>query len=535
MRMLTATALECGVTRFLPPSLALAALILLVVAIPALGSGGAALTYQECFNANGGGCASISNPGLGDADAIAVSPDGKSVYVASDSDSAIVRFDRDASTGALTYEGCLTSAASGCAVNNLPSMVNAQGVAVSPDGKSVYVTSSSEGSVDHFERNPESGALTYEDCVSSRSSGCGSGDDAAGLSGAWGVTVSPDGKDVYVAANTSEAIVSFARNETTGTLTDEGCLAVHNVGCLPGNEGAPGVIGATDVTVSPDGENVYVAGGVPGLVGTLSTFDRSKSGVLSYKGCATSSASGCAATSEPGMVNARGVAVSPDGKSVYVAAESSAGAVAGFDRNTTGGALTYEGCLTSAATGCATSSVAGLSGASGVAVSPDGKSVYVASLSHGNALVRLERDTTSGALSPSECFTHDLAVETACGIFHVQSSLAGLNGAERVATSPDGKNVYVAALSESAVAVFGLSGDGSGTGTGTGGSGGSQAPAQAVNGNESSPVPAPVTQRKSPPLKCHKGFKKKNVRGKPKCVKAKHHGKSRSHHPAAKR
>ena len=164
-------------------------------------------------------------------------------------------------------------------------MANAEGVAVSPDGKSVYITSDSEGSIIHFKRNTETGALTYEDCVTSRSSGCESGDNVPGLSGAWGIAVSPDGKSVYVAANTRNAIVSFNRNESTGTLSDEGCLASHNVGCGSGNEVAPGLEGATDVAVSPDGKNVYVASGVAGAgVGSISTFERSSAGALTYGG-----------------------------------------------------------------------------------------------------------------------------------------------------------------------------------------------------------------------------------------------------------
>ncbi len=575
------------------PALALGVLVLLAVAIPVLASGGAALTFQECLSASGGGCASHENAGLGNADAIAVSPDGKSVYVASQSDSGVVSFNRNMSTGALAYEGCYTSESSGCAVDNLPSMVDAQGVAISPDGKSVYVTSYSEGSVNHFERNTESGALTYKDCVSSRSSGCGSGDGVPGLSGAWGVAVSPDGKSVYVAAYEREAIVSFTRNETTGSLTNEGCLAVHEVGCGAGNGAAPGVVGATDVTVSPDGHNVYVAGGVPGTSGSLSTFDRSGTGTLTYKGCASGAVTGCAENADAGLLGATGVAVSPDGKSVYVAAESS-NAVARFDRDTGSGALTYEGCLTSAESGCATTAVAGLKGAYGVAVSPDGTSVYVVSLGHDNALVRLERETISGALSAGECFTSNSTGTTACGTSH--AGLSGLSGAERVATSPDGKNVYVAAISYSAVDVFGLaSGGGSrntltvekaGTGSGavtslpagiecggacshtypdgtkvtltatpaagssfsgwsgggcagagaceltiasdttvtatfatsTGGGQGSTGPQQSGDGGGSAPVPAPQRM----PLKCKKGFKKKRVHGKTKCVKVKH-------------
>ncbi len=466
---------RCAIARTAYPALLVGVLFLLVAAIPALGSGGTSLSFQECLSANGGSCASHENKGLDAADAVAVSPDGKSVYVASNADSGVVIFDRNTTTGALTDAGCISSEAGICETTIAPGMVNAEGVAVSPDGKSVYLTSSSEGSVIHFKRSTETGALTYADCVTSRSSGCESGDEVPGLSGAWGIAVSPDGKSVYVAAYTRNAIVSFARDETTGTLTDGGCLASHDVGCGAGNEAAPGLEGATDVAISPDGKNVYVASGVAGSgVGSISTFERSSAGALTYGGCVAYDNSKCAETGNTALNGASGVAVSPDGKSVYVAAETS-NAISSFDRSGGSGALTYEGCLTSEATGCVSTGIVGLKGAFGDTVSPDGTSVYVVSLEHDNALVRLERDTGSGALSIGECFTSNPTVTTACGTSH--AGLAGLTGAERVATSPDGKNVYVAALTYSAVDVFGPASGGSsrstltvvkaGTGSGT--------------------------------------------------------------------
>ena len=91
--------------------------------------------------------------------------------------------------------------------------------------------------------------------------------------------------------------------------------------------------------------------------------------------------------------------MSPDGKSVYVASVGS-DAVAHFNRNTTSGVIAQPagtaGCISQAgAGGCADGH--GLSANSGaVAVSPTER----ASTSPANfAVVRLDRNTTTGALS----------------------------------------------------------------------------------------------------------------------------------------
>ncbi len=73
--------------------------------------------------------------------------------------------------------------------------------------------------------------------------------------------------------------------------------------------------------------------------------------------------------------NARNVAVSPDGASVYLASSAS-DAVAIFDRNTSTGALNQKagtaGCVSEDGTGGACQDGVALDGAAGVAVSPDG-------------------------------------------------------------------------------------------------------------------------------------------------------------------
>ncbi|MGH2963923.1 MAG: lactonase family protein [Solirubrobacterales bacterium] len=228
-----------------------------------------------CISADGSGGECADAHGIGTVqNNVAVSPDGKSVYVASFG-GGIVRFDRDRSTGALTQPagaaGCISDDGSGpCADGHAIGSPTA--LAVSPDGKSVYVgtrISSSTPPGDEIaalvrlKRNTNTGAITQPTGTAGCISADGSGPCADGhgmLRGPYGVTVSPDGRSVYLTAASANALVRIRRNTTYGSISQPagtaGCISEDGSG--PCSDGR-GLSFPTDVAVSPDGNSVYVA------------------------------------------------------------------------------------------------------------------------------------------------------------------------------------------------------------------------------------------------------------------------------------
>jgi DNA-binding beta-propeller fold protein YncE len=103
------------------------------------------------------------------------------------------------------------------------------------------------------------------------------------------VVVSPDGRSVYVAARDSDAVSVFSRSNGHGTITQLagplGCISDNGASTPPAQPtGSPG--GCTDgialddaagLSVSPDGNNVYVAAGIAGSAtsDSIVVFNRS--------------------------------------------------------------------------------------------------------------------------------------------------------------------------------------------------------------------------------------------------------------------
>jgi 6-phosphogluconolactonase (cycloisomerase 2 family) len=136
-----------------------------------------------------------------------------------------------------------------------------------------------------------------------------------------------------------------------------------------------------------------------------------------------------------GLEGARWVTVSPDGKHLYAAGRDD-NAVAVFSRDSTTGTLTFVEVNMNGVGG-----VDGLSFVASVAVSPDGKHLYAASVND-DAVAVFSRDSTTGALTFVEVQRDGVG------------GVDGLDSGNSVTVSPDGKHLYAAGRDDNSVAVF---------------------------------------------------------------------------------
>ena len=141
---------------------------------------------------------------------------------------AVAVFSRDETTGTLTQlagsVGCVSeTGAGGCADGT--GLDRSRSVTVSPDGKSVYVAAEGTDGVAVFSRNATTGAITQlagmAACVSETGTG-GACADGIALADARSVAVSPDGATVYAASFLSSAVSVFSRDQATGALAQLG-------------------------------------------------------------------------------------------------------------------------------------------------------------------------------------------------------------------------------------------------------------------------------------------------------------------------
>lgn len=417
-----------------------------------------------CVSLHGeGGCA--AGRAVSEAEGpLAISPDGRSAYLVADSrpegieSDAIVVFDRDPTTGALTQkpgrEGCLAASGRfGCAPDK--KLNGARQVVVSPDGRDVYV-SSEHGGVVAFARSAATGALRplngAAECIGGPlKAHCA---HAVGLENPIGLAFSPDGAELYATNVHRPTVTILRRDPLTGKLSQRagpaGCVtAVARGGTCKTLGRRPGAV--LSIVVPADGASAYALLIVEGLT-SIQLFARHPDGALQRTGGRTgcyrqTGASGCPGGS--GLREIESLASSPDGTSLYVTSRfgtvAKAGAVTIFNR--AGGVLSQApgtaGCISANGGECAVDKV--LAGAEDVAVSPDGQNVYVTTL---YGLAMLDRDPTGALTAP--------AGKAACFSDFTKFCTPGRNleATDGVSVSPDGVSVYVTSLEFGGVSVF---------------------------------------------------------------------------------
>ena len=138
--------------------------------------------------------------------------------------------------------------------------------------------------------------------------------DTTNLNGAYSVTVSPCGKNVYAVSHSSSVgtIVYWDRNMDTGELTNQVNLIDSTNLEYPIN-----------IVISPDGKNAYVADYVAD--GRLVYYTRdTETGALTYQDSIVDATN---------LLSMREAVVSPDGKFVYAVAYN-ADSIVYWNRNT---------------------------------------------------------------------------------------------------------------------------------------------------------------------------------------------------------
>ena len=472
-----------------------------------------------------GACGVIGTPnsngadtGLDNPESIAISPDGKSAYAVAGNDDAVMRFNRNTTTGALSFAFCFTGETAGFSCEQLPEaavngadsgMDDPEAVVVAPDGRSVYVTSRSDAAIAMFKRQPN-GFITYKGCVS--------GDSATGPLNSGACTqlpaalpsginsgladpkqkelaISSDGESVYAVSDTDDAVVRFTRDPATSILTFEDCITGEDAS-------GPGPVGTDACSEIPTsrtggedsgldaprwaelgrgGRSLYVAADRDDAI---ARFDRNlNTGELTYRDCITGEEStgpggtgSCRALPvtapfgvDSGLDRPLGIVVK--GEDLYAVAGNDA-ALARFSMNGQG-RLSFESCLSGETeTGPAGTDACRLSPtatagalASGMNGFRDlelkGRNLY-ASAQGDSSLVTFMRNAATGSVKFARCLTGDaLAGPTeseACRIAGGAGSLGGVSSGlqklETIAVSPDGRNVYGAAEQDDAISRF---------------------------------------------------------------------------------
>jgi len=255
-----------------------------------------------------------STDGLNAARKLVLSPDGSHLYAAGATDDSIVLMNRSSSDGDLTYVERVVDNTNG--VDGLDNVYN---MAMTYSGNWLYACGYNEDELSHFNRDASTGNLSYVAVYTD-------GVESTILNGPSGIAVHPSDNNLYVGSAIDNGIAVFTIHSGNGTLTllEE---QINNTGGVP--SGA--LDNVSDITISSDGAYLYATSYDQAQIVLFSIH--SGNGSLTYQTRYTSA-------TYDFLTNVFSISISNDGESLYTSAIGSE-AVGVFSRNTTTGFLTF--------------------------------------------------------------------------------------------------------------------------------------------------------------------------------------------------
>ena len=218
-------------------------------------------------------CADVVDPNalLGPS-ALAVSRDGRFIYAAARGGDAIAWFGYNNATGQLEYKDCYgATSAGGCvSIGNSHALNGPAWIAVSPDNAQLFVAARDGNAIATFNRNRTTGALSFGGCDGTTNQGpCAPIANGNALSGPEALAISPAGGRLYAAAASGNAVASFARRVGPDPLALLGCIGANASGPCTSSGNTTAFSSPEAIAASPDGRHLYVAAGGSGALTVL--------------------------------------------------------------------------------------------------------------------------------------------------------------------------------------------------------------------------------------------------------------------------
>ncbi len=387
--------------------------------------------------------------GLDRANHLAITRDGKYLYVASYGSNALNVFLRDHHTGELTFLESLVDGQNG---NN--GLEGAYYISIPPDEKNIYVAAFMEDAVGVFYRDTVDGKVSCVESVREGMTGAGKV-GITHMDFIDAVVATPDNKMVIIGSRLRDGFMVFNRDSANGAM-----YFVQRIARQRWN-GIPNLGHIYALTCSHDSRNLYVgtSRGIHVFTFTSShdfryqqtlygsyiySISVSKDDKNIYAASMMNGLYGYSRDPETGLLTQiemmpakqlNHTHVSPDGKNVYATSWYDSLIIV-FSRDPVTGELSFLQQLRQGRFGAI-----GLAGASSIVVSPDNRHAYVTT-TFDRSLSVFDRDTATGRLT-----LHGVISEGA-------ENLPGLQDVRSLCMSGDGNNIYAVSGKAGMVSVF---------------------------------------------------------------------------------